>query len=159
MGGGGTEPAEPKGQKEPATRADEGPATWEVTLRGLPPNAVVYVDGVIHGERPLRLEEKEDPSTIRVEAEGFEDWEKSVSVVSSVTIPVAMPPSGLTIGVEEAGEEEETGVPSKKTKKVKKAVEPPDQGQPPDKEDKQGEGKTETKPPDKEKIDKSYPGL
>jgi serine/threonine protein kinase len=37
MGGGDTEPAEPKGKQEPATKVDEGPPTWEVTLTGRHP--------------------------------------------------------------------------------------------------------------------------
>jgi serine/threonine protein kinase len=72
--------------------AVQQPEALSVTLRGLTPQALVYVDGVLHPEHPLVLEPDPKVRTIRIEAPGYESWEKSVALSNDITLDVAMTP-------------------------------------------------------------------
>lgn len=107
---------------------------WKVKLEGLPERANVYVDDVIHPEKPVILQETQEPRMFKIEASGFKTWEKAVSVQSDVTLPIdlkplpAEQPAATAKGqpVQEVTEEppatEKTlKKPEKKKKKKKKA--------------------------------------
>ncbi|MBW2263732.1 MAG: PEGA domain-containing protein [Deltaproteobacteria bacterium] len=59
-------------------------------MEGLPPGAEVYVEGVIHPERPIVIDGHESPYTFRVEAEGFLPWVQDVQVHSDLTLAIRM---------------------------------------------------------------------
>jgi hypothetical protein len=68
------------------------PKKWELRLEGLPEGARVSVDGALHPERPIVLDETSHPRRLRVEAAGFETWEEEVAVYSDVTLSVTLSP-------------------------------------------------------------------
>jgi serine/threonine protein kinase len=133
-------PAEPPKVVETKSQGAVETPRWKVTIEGLPGGASVYVDGDLHPERPLVVDERPSARKIAVEAPGYEPWEKSVAVHSDILLTLEMSPAGPP---EEAAEE-----PQKATKAKKKKQEP---SQAPQEE----ESKTQTK----KKIDITYPGL
>jgi hypothetical protein len=115
------------GTQEPPREGEE--RKWNVKLEGAPGSAVVYVDEVLHPERPVILIETDAPRVFRIEAPGFEPWQKTVAVMADVALPVAMtqaaaPPEvkeGGTVEGPKTGEETEpVTTPEKKKKKKKK---------------------------------------
>jgi hypothetical protein len=88
------------------------PTSWKVKFVGLPAGAEVYVDGVLHPERPVRLQNKGLPHELRVEAGGYETWEKEVAVYSDISLDVALARA-------EAAVEEVEKTPAKKGGKKK----------------------------------------
>jgi hypothetical protein len=102
---------------------------WSVKLEGAPEKAVVYVDEVLHPERPVILTETDAPRAFRIEAQGFEPWQKAVAVVADVVLTVGMTQAAVPPGEKEGGtvegpktEEatEPVTTPEKKKKKKKK---------------------------------------
>jgi serine/threonine-protein kinase len=126
----GSDPAPEK--KTPEVPAEpEGPQSFTLGLAGLPEGAEVYVDGLMHPERPLVVQESEAAS-VRITAPGYETWEKDLAIAADLSMQVemvALPPP------------EEEPPASKKAKKKKKKKKPPVET---------GGGK---------KIDRSFPGL
>ncbi len=108
------------------------PATWTLTLEGLPGESSVYVDSALHPERPVVLLESPEPRNIRIEAEGHETWQRQVVIGSDVTLHVSMIPAP------------EPAIAKKHAskKRAKKAPEP---------EEPAGEPAS--------RIDKTYPGV
>jgi len=92
----GSGPAAHGPSTDAAATAPEAPETaaapWSVTFLGLPADASVYVDGVMHPESPLLLEPAEAPRRVRIEADGYEAWEETVAVHADVTLEVSMKP-------------------------------------------------------------------
>jgi serine/threonine-protein kinase len=70
------------------------PVSWKVTLAGTPESASVYVDHVLHPERPVVVEGGKTAFGFRVTAPGFEPWEREVAVSSDLTLDVSMTPLG-----------------------------------------------------------------
>ncbi|MBW2260716.1 MAG: serine/threonine protein kinase [Deltaproteobacteria bacterium] len=124
---------QPAVETTPQPVAEPEPPTWKVSLTGLPDGAEVSVDGTLHPERPLLVAESDGPRRIQIEADGYLDWERQVSVHDDLSLPVHMKP-------EPPAEEEESGKPVKKP--GKKPGKKPDE-----------------KPGTKKKIDTVYPGL
>jgi len=89
--GSGTEGG-PGGEKPPTDQAAQKPEPRRVTLQGLPPQAWVYVDGVLHPEHPLELDPNVKVRTIMIEAPGYETWKKSVALGDDTVLDVAMTP-------------------------------------------------------------------
>jgi serine/threonine protein kinase len=89
-----------QGSKAAANDAAEGiapptgaqPEPFRVTLKGLPPQSSVYVDGVLHPEHPLALEPVHKVRIIKIEATGYEIWEKSVALSAHVELDVVLSP-------------------------------------------------------------------
>lgn len=126
-------------EPEPAKMEAEQPqaqpeiAKWKVALQGIPENASVYVDDVLHPERPVTLKKTETPRKFKIEASGYETWEQSVAVESNVTLPIdmkmlsAVPPAAGTArqkGSKVAGE------PSASKKLPKERVKEPPKKKP-----------------------------
>ncbi len=63
---------------------------WKVDLGKLPQGASVWVDGVLHPERPVLIEVVEGSRSIRFEAEGHEAWERTVAVAADLALEVVM---------------------------------------------------------------------
>ena len=76
---------------------------WNVKLEGAPGSAVVYVDEVLHPERPVILTETNAPRVFRIEAPGFEPWQKAVAVVADGVLSVAMTQAAAPPGEKEGG--------------------------------------------------------
>jgi serine/threonine-protein kinase len=108
------------------------PIIRTLTLEGLVPGSLVYVDSTLHPERPLSIVHSPEPRTLRVEADGHETWERQVIIASDVAMSVSQNP----IPPPETGKKASRKKRSKKTETVE---EPPEQ--------------------DPSRIDKSYPGL
>jgi serine/threonine-protein kinase len=127
-----------------ATAAAEAPPTiWKVAFENLPEGAEVYVDGSLHLERPVLVTYSAEPKMLRIEAKGYEPWEKAVAVYSdiSVTLPLVATDAG-PVPADEA--------PSKTI--IRKI---PPSGEP-------GKVRIDTQYPgskESSRIDKSYPGL
>jgi serine/threonine-protein kinase len=121
---------------EPA--AEEAPVTWEVDLRGLPEQAEVYVDGALHPERPVIVENLGHTRVLRVTAEGYTPWEKEVAVYSDISLNVPLRVAKVEVVEEEVEEEVEKKVGKKGTKKGGEEKETEETGS---------------------KIDTTYPGL
>jgi serine/threonine protein kinase len=101
--------ADPVGNKA----EDEGEAeTCALTIADAPEGAVVYVDGVLHPERPVSLLKQEQAVTIRVEASGFEPWEEAVAVKTDTNLAVRM----NTIPAEDEPPAEDEDATKSKTK-------------------------------------------
>jgi hypothetical protein len=66
--------------------------TWKVTLNGMPEDADVYVDHVLHAERPVLVKGGKTAFAFRVTAKGHEPWEREVAVRSDLALEVAMTP-------------------------------------------------------------------
>ena len=66
--------------------------TWKVTLSGLPDGADVYVDHVLHPERPVVVRGAKTAFGFRVTARGFKPWERQIAVRSDLTLEVSMTP-------------------------------------------------------------------
>ncbi len=66
------------------------PVVWEVKLEGLPPDAEVSVEGVVHPERPVVLDGHQSPYRFRVEADGFLPWVQDVEVHSDLTLAIRL---------------------------------------------------------------------
>jgi serine/threonine protein kinase len=133
-------PGEPVRVVETKSQGAVEAPRWKVTIEGLPGGASVYVDGDLHPERPLVLDERPSARRIAVEAPGYERWEKSVAVHSDISLSLEMSPAGPP--------EETAGEPQKTAKAKKKKQEAP-------REPQEEEAKTQTK----KKIDITYPGL
>lgn len=78
-----------------ATRARTDPAagdarSWEVDIQGIPAACDVYVDGTLVRERPITLESAPGLRTFRIEAAGFEPWQRTVNVHSDLVIFVEL---------------------------------------------------------------------
>ena len=99
--------------------ADERPVTWKVELRGLPEEAEVFVDGALHPERPLLIENLGRTRVLRVTAEGYAPWEKEVAVYSDISLNVPLRVAQVEV-VEEEVEEKVGKKGTKKNGKEKK---------------------------------------
>jgi len=101
------------GRTDTPEAAGDEPETCNLTILDAPQGAAVYVDGVLHPERPLSVKRGDEPITLRVEASGFEPWEKAVAVTADTSLPVRMVP---------VPEEEEPPVsPEEDSKSTKKS--------------------------------------
>ncbi len=69
---------------------EKKPVTWEVDLRGLPHEAEVYVDGALHPERPVVVENLGRTRMLRITADGYDPWEKEVAVYSDISLNVPL---------------------------------------------------------------------
>jgi serine/threonine-protein kinase len=132
------------------------PESFTIDLDGIPPGAEVYVDDVLHAERPVTVEPSDAVKRIRIEADGFWNWEKRVAIIGDVTFTVNMNPLDAepkNLAVEEGDDDEKDKVRSPK-KASKKASKKPGKK-------KRDEPKSEKKPVEKKKseIDTSYPGI
>jgi serine/threonine-protein kinase len=79
----------------PVARISPQPATPEpgvhaLALEGLPEGAEVYVDGTLHPERPLIVEESADPRMLRIVAPGYETWVEQVAVTSDTSLEIQL---------------------------------------------------------------------
>lgn len=101
-------------ETEKPAGTEGGSGTCNLTIQDAPQGALVYVDGVLHPERPLSLKRGTEPVTLRVEAPGFEPWEKAVAVTADTTLPVRMMP--VPEKEELPGETEEDSKTKKKSK-------------------------------------------
>jgi serine/threonine-protein kinase len=110
----------------------EVPVVRTLTLEGLVPGSLVYVDSTLHGERPLSVVESPEPHVLRIEADGHETWERQVLIASDVSMSVSQMPVAPP-------EPEKKHGRKKRAKKTEAIEEPPGQ--------------------DASRIDKSYPGL
>ncbi|MFH1437152.1 MAG: serine/threonine-protein kinase [Pseudomonadota bacterium] len=63
-------------------------AAWQVIVDGIPEKADLYVDEVLHTERPITVKDSPEPRKIKIEAPGFETWEKSVIIRSDTTLHI-----------------------------------------------------------------------
>jgi serine/threonine protein kinase len=72
--------------------ADGKPRRWKVRIEGIPESATVTIDDVLHGERPILLEDTGTPRTLRIVQPGYKVWEKSVSVDSDSTFFITLLP-------------------------------------------------------------------
>ena len=70
-----------------STQTAVAPA-WHVTVDGIPEKASLYVDEVLHTERPVMVKDSPEPKKIIIEAPGFEIWEKSVIIRSDTTLHI-----------------------------------------------------------------------
>jgi len=107
---------EPEESPPPEPMTEPEPATWQVSLTGLPDGAEVYVDGTLHPERPVLVADAGGPRKFRIAAEGYVDWERQVSVHDDLSVPVHMkpaPPPGEEI-VEKPGKKPEETPGTKK---------------------------------------------
>lgn len=84
-----TEP--PRGLEETPV-PEQVEAGWQVTLTGMPEDASVYVDHVLHVERPVVVEGGKPAFAFRVTASGHEPWERKIAVASDLTLEVSMTP-------------------------------------------------------------------
>jgi serine/threonine-protein kinase len=107
------------------------PAWFTLDLEGLPEGAEVYVDDLLHPERPIMVARSDRPSALRIAAPGYEDWERQMDIAADIAMPVEMTPLPPP-AVEPARQ-------AKKKKKKKKKNPVP-----------KGSGK---------KIDRTFPGL
>jgi len=62
----------------------------EIELDGLPAEAEVFVEDVLHPERPLLLERSRDPRRMRITSNGYETWERDVAVISDAAITISL---------------------------------------------------------------------
>ena len=81
----------------PAVPAPAPPATSAIALQGIPASAVVRLDGK-ETPLPLVVPRRPEQHTLRIEAEGYEPVELSVSGVSDRTIAVNMKKAGAPSG-------------------------------------------------------------
>jgi serine/threonine-protein kinase len=70
-----------------------GPAPWIVVLDGVPDEAEVYVDETLHVERPLVVARGQGTSTLRILCEGFEPWEREITLDDDIEISPDLIPS------------------------------------------------------------------
>lgn len=98
---------------EEQTAEGEGLKEYKVTIMGIPGNAVIYVDDVLHTERPVILDDSSHSRYFKITAKGYQAWRKSVVVRSDTTLPVEMIP--VAAGEEKAAEKE--GAPDRFTEK------------------------------------------
>lgn len=110
---------------------------WKLTLKGIPGNATVYVDGILHPERPVLLKDTGAVRKLKIESNGFRTWEKPVAVASDIALPVKLEPLSPPDEVIPGSGEEKGGGKGKKKKKKK----------------------TGHKDTEKGKIDTAFPGL
>jgi len=61
-----------------------------LTIRGAPEDAQVFVDEILHPERPVFVPADEVTHVVRVEAAGHETWEKQVAIPTDVVLDVGM---------------------------------------------------------------------
>lgn len=80
---------------------DEEPRQWRIELKGVPDEAAVFVDGIMHPERPLIVGDQKGQRNILIEAPGYRAWEYAVSIVSDIMIPVKMKPEDPAAGAED----------------------------------------------------------
>jgi len=123
----------------------------EVKVMGAPEGAAVYVDGVLHTERPILLEGAQHPREFEITAPGFLPWKKSVVVRSDTTLPVAMDQVPAAVVEQAAG----TGDSETGEETIEKAVKKPSAKKKTGKK-KGSKDKTVKK---KEKILRTYPEL
>ena len=124
----------------------------KVVVAGIPENASVYVDNILHPERPVILNSEQDSRTFKIEASGYETWEKAVAVKSDITLPVTMVPLS-TLSKIPSGPAATPDDALVKTGKKKKAGSAKTK-----KEDFKG-AHAEDNNKGKKKIDNVYPGL
>jgi len=98
---------------EEETAQGEGLQEYKVTIMGIPGNAVIYVDDVLHTERPVILDDSRHSRDFEITAKGYQAWRKSVVVRSDTTLPVEMMP--VAAGEEKAAEKE--GAPDRLAEK------------------------------------------
>ena len=115
------------------TPVETPPTSFTLDLEGLPEGAEVYVDGLLHPERPVLVARSDGPSEVRIAAPGHEDWERKLAISADLSVPVEMtalpPPAEEPAGGKKSGK--------KKPRKKKKPAP-------------EGGGK---------KIDRSFPGM
>ncbi|MFH1436954.1 MAG: serine/threonine-protein kinase [Pseudomonadota bacterium] len=63
------------------------PGTWTVRFRPLPEGAAVFVDGVLHPERPVRVDEGSRTRNVKIEIDGKVVLEQSIFIGSDVEVP------------------------------------------------------------------------
>lgn len=145
------------GSHESVSAADAGPARTatvpapvqatttrfhELTLSGVPDSARVLVDGVLHPEKPLLLETDRDEVTIQVQADGFERWQRTLTVAADMTLDVSLVAVSEDLDPAQMEEDQTVQASARSKKKSKKK-----------KKKKKGKKKKSTR------IDTSYPGL
>jgi serine/threonine protein kinase len=86
------EAAAPPPAADVKAAAAEAPTEHAVDVTGVPADALVYVDGVLHTERPLLVQGSAQPRGIRIVAKGFEPWTSSVIVRSDTKVAVELEP-------------------------------------------------------------------
>ncbi len=69
----------------------EIPGYFKVDVGNLPEGAIVFIDGVLHPERPLMVD-RDGNHVFRIEANGYAPWEKKVSVVADAALGVILVP-------------------------------------------------------------------
>lgn len=63
---------------------------WKVSVSGIPENAIIHVDDILHVEHPIILEDTNKPRLFRIEAPGYEPWERLVAVVADIKLSVRL---------------------------------------------------------------------
>lgn len=146
LGGGRAGPSgdSTKSTAGPAPPPQEKTPVWNVELSGIPDDAQVQVDGTLHPERPVNVEDRPGARRVTVTAPDHEPWEKEVAIHGDVTLRISLTPI-----VEQTDEEPEPQpVVKKKGKGAKK------------KDGSGKDGKKGKKDGEKgSKIDTVYPGL
>ena len=127
----------PEAEKEKAETDLNTPSFWHVKLMGLPDGAGVFVNDILHPERPVLVRESSEPHAVRIEINGNIVFNEKILVRGNVEIPVSLADSG---------EKSST----KKTAGKKKTIGGPE---------KAIGGPEEKKKKKKGKIDKDYPTL
>jgi serine/threonine protein kinase len=73
-----------------------GTKTWNVTFTGLPKDSRIYVDGVLHPERPVVVARSIKPYRFRVESGSKALYDKQVRIKKNSTIPLKVKPKKKT---------------------------------------------------------------
>jgi serine/threonine protein kinase len=77
---------------EAKAAAAQAPQEHAVEVTGIPTDALIYVDGILHTERPLLVQGSAQPRGIKIVAKGFEPWTSSVIVRSDTKVAVELEP-------------------------------------------------------------------
>jgi serine/threonine protein kinase len=128
-------PLPPKKENQPAKQVVEEPVFRKVSFSSLPDGAKVFVDGKLHAERPVLIEDSPDPHVVGVEMEGKIVYKEKIPIHGDIWVSIK-PPTPVA-GKEKEAEAEEGKKEIKKGSKKKKKKEGKEKG--------------------KENIDQAYP--
>jgi serine/threonine protein kinase len=102
----------------PAAVVKAGPELVEIAFKGLPEDARIYIDDILHAERPVKTELSQKPRRIRVLVGDETLLDEKAVIMKGMTLPVMQPGTAVDREVENA-----SGKSGKKKKKSKKADE------------------------------------
>jgi serine/threonine protein kinase len=105
-----------------AAAVKAGPELVEIAIDGLPDDARVYVDDVLHAERPVRTGKSDQPRRIKVLQAGETLLDEKVVIMEGMALTVTEPNAAAG---EDDGNESGKSDKKKKKKKSKKSTESP----------------------------------